>query len=116
MDWVLAKHWRPQQERVPRPLRKPWRLARWSLTAVSLAWLLPILPLSWQVSRSAGDCAFQEAPGHSIAWLQSRVGPPQRVLRFNKDYRIWCYIRGDYQVEVAVDQRARVRGVSYGRR
>ncbi|MBS2036738.1 hypothetical protein JST97_17240 [bacterium] len=115
MDWVLARQWRPRKTPALKKGRRPLRWGRWSLAAASLAWLLPMTLLCWQVSRSAGDSAFQEAPGHSASWLQQRVGPPQRVLRFNQNYRIWCYTRGSYQIEVAVDQHAQVRGVGYGR-
>lgn len=115
MDWVPANEWRPHRKRRPRSARKPWKWGRLSLAAAGLAWLLPILILSWQVSRAAGDAAFQEAPRHTTAWLEAQVGPPQRVLPYNRSYRIWCYTRGSYQVECAVDNRGIVRGVSYSR-
>ncbi|MFN8607041.1 MAG: hypothetical protein U0931_05895 [Vulcanimicrobiota bacterium] len=116
MEWVPAREWRPREVQPATRARPPRKWGRLSLAAASLAWLLPILVLSWQVTGNAADSAFQQAPRHSTAWLEARVGPPQRVLRFNDAYRIWCYTRGSYQVEVAVDRHNQVCGVSYGRR
>lgn len=115
MDWQLAREYRPSPQPRPRPLRKPWKLGRWSSLAAALAWLLPIMLLCAQVASHSRDGAFQEAPRHNADWLVARVGQPQRVVRYNSAYRIWCYPRGNYQVEVAINERNQICGVAYGR-
>lgn len=115
MDWQLAREWRPPPRQRPGPARKAWKWGRWSLLAAGVAWLFPILLLCAQVATHSNDGYFQEAPRHSTDWLVARVGSPQHVLRYNAAYRIWCYPRGSYQIEVAVNQRNIVCGVGYGR-
>lgn len=129
MDWQLAREWRSRPESrlrrllrklpgskvYPRPAHKAWKLGRWSLLAAGIAWLFPVLLLCAQVALHSNDGYFQEAPHHSTDWLVARVGQPARVVRYNRAYRIWCYPRGSYQVEVAVNERNQVCGVGYGR-
>lgn len=108
MEWQLARDYRPQT-----PERRPLNLRRWSMLALSLGWLLPILVLCWQASGHCNDGYFQEAAHHSTSWLVDRVGEPDRVMRYNGAYRLWFYGRGSCQIKVAVNQRNQVCGVDY---
>ena len=112
-QWKLASHWTPP----PRlRLRLPClclNLTRWSLVLLWLAWLVPIFVLCWQMDKIARNSAFEVATGRSTEWLTRQVGQPQAVRRLNAEYHIWYFERGRFQVEVAVDQRGRVRAVRY---
>lgn len=113
-QWVLCKSWRPGSlQRKEGGPSIPSLPVAGSLVLMLTAWLLPFLVLSWQMDHIRRNAAFESALKRPTSWLRAQAGAPQWIRHWNRDYTVWHYDRGSFQVELAVDRHSKIQAVRY---
>lgn len=86
---------------------------RWGVGLLALAWVAPLLLLTWQLARIQSNATFEAAVHRPSQWLLSQAGPPQRITPHPGGFSVWYYDRGHFQVEAAVDPAGKVLAIRY---
>ncbi len=98
----------------PRRRRRPGNLwERWGVGLLAVAWVFPLLLLTWQLAQIPANSSFESAVHRPSTWLLAQAGKPQRITPHPGGISVWYYDRGHFQVEAAVDPHGKVLAIRY---